>query len=161
MTQTKRLTITALLLALSVLLANVKFPGILSSISLDAAPALVAAVFLGAGPGMAVGALGHLVSALFGGFPLGGPAHLLVAAIMAGVLLAFTVAYRRFGRIAGGICFVFCNGVLSPLAMAPLYGFGFFLAMVGPLSAAAGASAVVGLSLCEVLKKPWKEFAKG
>jgi Na+-transporting NADH:ubiquinone oxidoreductase subunit NqrB len=88
-----KLILCAIFIALSYALANVKIPG--TTIALDSLPAFLAALILAPRYGAAVGALGHLFSALLSGFPYTLPVHLLVALMMAVCVFVFAVVYRR------------------------------------------------------------------
>src|SRR4051794_20093391 len=83
----------AMLTALSVVGAMIKIPAIVGSVALDVFPALLASVLFGAGAGALVGAFGHLLSALIGGFPLG-PLHFLIAGEMAVLVWVFGRFYK-------------------------------------------------------------------
>lgn len=75
----RQLTAMALLIALSVIGSYIT---LFMSIALDSLPGFFAAMLLGALPGGIVGAIGHFMTALVHGFPLGLPTHLLVMAMM-------------------------------------------------------------------------------
>ena len=84
--KTKKLALAGILLALSLLGANLKLFG--DSIAFDSAPAFLAALLLGPTYGAFLGASGHLLSAAFAAFPLGMPVHLITATSMAIIMAA-------------------------------------------------------------------------
>lgn len=77
--QTKKITLMAFLIGLSILGSYIT---LFMSIALDSLPGFFAAMSLGALSGGIVGALGHFMTALLHGFPLGLPTHLLVMLMM-------------------------------------------------------------------------------
>ncbi len=131
----RRLALPAVLVALSAVGSFIKIPSLIGTPALDSAPGYFAALVLGAGPGAAVAGIGHLLTALSAGFPLGLPIHGLIAAGMAGCAAATAILRRLAGpwvACAGG---VLLNGIALPAAFVLVPGFGpaFFLAMVVPL----------------------------
>lgn len=76
---TKKMTKMGFLIALSVVGSYIT---IFMSIALDSLPGFFAALALGASAGGVVGALGHFMTALVHGFPLGLPVHILMMLIM-------------------------------------------------------------------------------
>ncbi|WP_042463901.1 ECF transporter S component [Neobacillus dielmonensis] len=121
----------ALFTALSAAGAMIKVPALIGSVALDAFPALLAAAILGGGAGAVVGALGHLLSAMLGGFPLG-PLHFLIAGEMAVLVWIYGELYKRHKLLAGGV-FVLGNALIAPVPFIFLMNFGFFIGMVPSL----------------------------
>ncbi|MEH7307187.1 ECF transporter S component [Neobacillus drentensis] len=121
----------AMLTALSVVGAMIKIPAIIGSVALDAFPALLAAVLFGAGPGALVGAFGHLLSALIGGFPLG-PMHFLIAVEMAVLIWVFGRLYKN-KKIIASVVFIIGNSFVAPLPFIFLMNTGFYLGIVPSL----------------------------
>jgi hypothetical protein len=108
----------ALLIALSVVGSFIKIPSPVGTIAFDSLPGFVGAVLLGIWPGAVIGALGHLTTALSAGFPLTIPVHLLIAR----------------NKIIAILLAVIINAPLSLALLSPLYGWGFFYAMIIPLT---------------------------
>ncbi|WP_191269129.1 ECF transporter S component [Neobacillus kokaensis] len=127
----KFISMCAMFTALSVVGASIKVPAVVASVALDAFPALLAAAVLGGGAGALVGALGHLISALLGGFPLG-PMHFLIAGEMAVLVWLFGVVYKKQKVMAGGI-FVLGNSFAAPIPFIFLISKAFYTAMVPSL----------------------------
>jgi len=121
----------AMLTALSVVGAAIKIPAIVGSVALDAFPALLAAVLFGAGAGALVGAFGHLLSALIGGFPLG-PMHFLIAVEMAVLVWVFGRMYKN-NKIIACVVFIIGNSLVAPLPFIYLMNVGFYLGIVPSL----------------------------
>ncbi|MDR7001818.1 ECF transporter S component [Neobacillus niacini] len=135
----------ALFTALSVVGASIKIPAFVDSVALDVFPALLAAALLGGRAGAIAAAFGHLLSAMFGGFPLG-PMHLLIAGEMALLVWMFGVLYKK-NRIAASILFVLGNTFAAPLPFIYLMSKSFYLMIVPSLLAGSIINVVIGLVL--------------
>jgi ECF transporter, substrate-specific component len=140
--KSKRLGMAAMLVALTAIGAAIKVPAIIGSVALDAFPALLAAVLLGGYGGAAVAAIGHLLSALLGGMPLG-PLHLLIAVEMALLAFIFSSLYQRGRHWLAGILFVLGNAFAAPLPFIFLMGQAFYLAIVPSLFIGSVINAVI------------------
>ncbi|MDZ5474217.1 ECF transporter S component [Bacillus sp. 31A1R] len=125
----KTLSLLALFIALAVVGAAIKVPAVVGSVALDTFPALLATVLIGSGAGAIVAAGGHLISALFGGMPLG-PMHFLVALEMSLIVFFFGALYRKGKKYMAAIWFVLSNTLLAPLPFLFLMGMGFYMAIV-------------------------------
>lgn len=123
----------ALLIALSVVGSFIKIPSPVGTIAFDSLPGFVGAVLLGIWPGAVIGALGHLTTALSAGFPLTIPVHLLIALLMALAMAGFGYFFKR-NKIIAILLAVTINAPLSLALLSPLYGWGFFYAMIVPLT---------------------------
>lgn len=88
--KTKEMTLIALMIALSILGANIK---LLGSIALDSFPAFISTIILGPGVGMMVAFFGHMVSAMLSGFPSTLPIHLMIGTMM--MLCVFVYGFIR------------------------------------------------------------------
>jgi uncharacterized membrane protein len=126
------LSLLALFSALSAVGAAIKIPAIVGSVAFDVFPALLAAALLGSGAGAMVGALGHLLSALISGFPLG-PLHILIAIEMALLVFLFGVLYKKNKKITSGILFILMNTFAAPLPFIILMSKAFYVALVPSL----------------------------
>src|SRR5690625_335825 len=128
----KRLSLLALFIALSVIGASIKIPAVIGSIALDLFPALIAAVFLWRNTGAVVAGFGHLLSALIAGMPLV-PMHIIIALEMAAIVWIFQVIYVSGKRKLAGLFVVCSNGLIAPIPMILLFGIGFYIALVPSL----------------------------
>lgn len=128
----KKISLLALMIALSAVGASIKLPAVVDSVALDALPALLAAVLLGAGEGAITGAFGHLLSALIGGFPYG-PLHLLIAAEMALLVWIFGLIYKQNRKILAGVVFIIGNALVAPIPFIFLINKGFYAFIVPSL----------------------------
>lgn len=128
----KKVSWVALFIALSAIGAAIKIPAIIGSIALDAFPALLAAALLGSGVGAIVGGLGHLLSALIGGMPLG-PFHFMIAVEMAILVWLFGKLYLSDKRMTASLFFLIGNVLIAPLPFLFFMGKEFYLAIVPSL----------------------------
>lgn len=137
-------TWVAMLIALTVIGAAIKIPAIIGSVALDAFPALLAAALLGGPAGAIVGGMGHLISALIGGMPMG-PFHGIVAAEMAFLAFIFSVLYRNGKKWQAGVLFILGNTFAAPLPFMFLISQAFYLSIVPSLLIGSALNVVVAL----------------
>ncbi|MDY0407696.1 ECF transporter S component [Virgibacillus soli] len=142
----KRLSLLALFIALSAIGSAIKIPVVISSVALDAFPALLAAVLISKRSGALVAGLGHVVSALLGGMPLG-PLHILVAAEMALIVWRFGYIYQSGQRIFASVFFVIANGLLASVPFIFLMSLSFYLAITPGLLIGALVNTILALLL--------------
>ena len=151
---TRRLVVTGLLIALSVIGSYVKFGPF--SIALDSAAGFVAALLLGPAAGALVCFLGHLTVAGLTGFPLTPLFHLFTALAMAGVGAAGGLTARRFGPWPAAVVMVLANGFAAPLLLSLLpnpLGAGLLAVLWLPLTLAASANALVAVLVTLALNR--------
>jgi len=142
----RKICLLALMIALSAVGASIKIPAVVDSVALDVLPALLAAALLGVGAGAITGALGHLLSALIGGFPLG-PLHLVIAVEMAVLVWIFGICYKHNKKILAGLIFVAGNAFVAPIPFIFLMNFGFYTAIVPSLLIGSALNTVLALIL--------------
>ncbi|RSD28951.1 ECF transporter S component [Mesobacillus subterraneus] len=130
--KSRRLSWIAMLVALSAVGASLKIPAPIGSVALDSFPALLAAGLFGGPAGAAAGSLGHLLSALIGGLPLG-PFHVLIAGEMALLAYVFALLYKNDKRLSAGMLFVIGNSFVAPLPFIFIMGMPFYIAIVPSL----------------------------
>ncbi|HZG73942.1 MAG TPA: ECF transporter S component [Chondromyces sp.] len=138
----KKISMLAMFAALSVVGGLVKIPAIVSSVALDAFPALIAGAVLGAGPGATVAAIGHLASALIGGMPLG-PLHFAIAVEMFLIIWVFSKLYRYGKGIPALLVFILLNGLGAPLPFYWIVGPEFYMAAVPSLFIASAINGIL------------------
>ena len=151
---TRRLAFLGVLIALSVVGANIKLGP--WSIALDSTPGFLAALIFGPAAGALVSAAGHLAVAVATGFPLTPVFHLFVAVTMAGVGAVGGLTAARFGRPVAAAAIVIANGVVAPALLSLLpnpMGRALFMAMVLPLTLAAAVNALLALMLATALQR--------
>ena len=113
----------SLLLALTVIGGNISFLG---SIALDSFPAFLGTLLLGPAAGAFLGGVGHLMSALFSGFPLTLPLHVFIAVMMAATMYFFGLSREKTGnKFISGFVAYFVNvfvelGILIPILSWPV-----------------------------------------
>ncbi|WP_419887997.1 ECF transporter S component [Neobacillus niacini] len=142
--KSRMLSLLALFSALSAVGAAIKIPAIVGSVAFDVFPALLAAALLGSGAGAIVGALGHLLSALISGFPLG-PMHLLIAIEMALLVYIFGVLYKKNKKGTASILFVLANTFAAPLPFIFIMNIAFYTALVPSLLIGSIINTVIAL----------------
>ncbi|MBS8263886.1 ECF transporter S component [Mesobacillus boroniphilus] len=128
----RKLSWFAMFTALSAAGAFIKIPAVIGSVALDSLPALLAAGLLGGPAGAAVGGIGHLLSAMAAGMPLG-PFHFLVAGEMALLVYLFGVLYKNGKRWSAGALFIMGNSFAAPLPFIIIMGKSFYIAIVPSL----------------------------
>lgn len=129
--KSRTLGLLALFTALSAVGAAIKIPAIVGSVAFDVFPALIAAAILGSGAGAIVAAIGHLLSALIGGFPLG-PMHVLIAIEMGILVWIFAISYKK-NKVLASFLFILGNSFAAPLPFIFLMNKAFYLAIVPSL----------------------------
>ncbi|MFZ3588605.1 ECF transporter S component [Bacillus sp. DJP31] len=155
MSKTRIYAYLVMFLSLSVVGAGIKIPLGISSLALDSAPALLAAIILGPIYGAIVGGLGHLLSAFFGGLPLG-PFHALIAVEMAGILYLFGLLFKFCKPIFSLGFFIICNSALAPI---PFY-FLISPAFYWPLVLSLLLSSLCNVGIAVFIHTPLQNFLK-
>ncbi|HSV31126.1 MAG TPA: ECF transporter S component [Atribacteraceae bacterium] len=148
-----RITILASLIALSVVGSYLKIPSPTGTVALDAVPGYLGGLYLGFGEGAIIAFLGHILTSLNVGFPLGLPIHLLIGAEMALIVAVFRLVYLRWSYLPAIAIAVFLNGVIAPLTMVPLFGWGFFTAIILSLVVSSAANAMLACAIYRLLLK--------
>lgn len=146
MSRTNRIALVALLIALSVVGSLIKIPlGPLPTVALDALPGYLVALYIGWPEGVLVGAIGHLATEFYSGFPYGALAAVIITVEMGLIMIPVALIGRRslILAIAMGIIL---NGLVAPAIFIPIPGFGkaFFVGALVPLII--GALVNVGLA---------------
>lgn len=147
----RRIARLAILIALSAVGALIKIPSPVGTVAFDSAPAFLAAIAFTGYEGMIVAAVGHLLSALTMGMPLGVVVHLVIAVTMALAVGITGWLARRVNLWVGVVVGLAANAVLSPLALVPMFGWGFLAAMVVPLLVGAALNIAVAVVVARSL----------
>jgi uncharacterized membrane protein len=156
---TESLIYLAMLIALSYIGSLIKIgPG--GSIALDSMPAFFAALLMGPVAGSVVGFIGHMLTAMTGGFPFTLPIHLIIAAEMAGICWIFGLMGERLNIVIPTITAIILNGVVATFISAyamELMGvvpsaIGLFKVLVGPLTIVSAVNVVLAVVLHRILK---------
>lgn len=157
---TKKLSLLALFIALSVIGASIKIPAIVGSVALDAFPALLASILLGKYQGAIIAGFGHMVSALLTGMILG-PMHVIIAVEMAIMVWCFSVIYQSGKKKSAGIFFILSNSILAPLPMIFLFSEEFYYALLPSLFIGATLNTILALVLIPKFKTIFSERLVG
>lgn len=135
----------AVFTALSVIGSFITPYPVISTIALDSSPGFFAALYFGAIDGFIITGLGHIVTALINGFPLG-TIHYVIAVGMAlagGAMGLVNKTHKKWGFIPAAVAAVAINTVLS-VVMVPTMGWESTITLVAvPLLIAASLNAVL------------------
>ncbi len=149
----KKICIGGMLIALSVLFANVKIFG---TIALDAMPAFLGSLLFGGTFGGIVGAVGHIATATTSGFPFGVLIHMIIAVTMFISVYSFAFTKNFFNNrgfntaislfVSSVVGFLF-NAPITLLVLSLILGKAFFVSMIVPLS----IGAIANIVLCDIV----------
>lgn len=153
-TQTKKIILLAALIGLSAVLALVKIPiPPLTTLAFDSLPGFVTAALLGPLAGGIVGAIGHLFTALYSGFPMGALSHLIIMGTMFITMFVFGWMYRRNWRIPAGIAALVLNGPVSLVPFIFILGWGIVVTLILSLTIAAAVNILLAMIIIPILQK--------
>ncbi len=155
---TTKLVYISILIAISFIGSFIKIQG---TIALDSMPGFFAALYLGPVAGAIVGGIGHLITAMFSGFPLTLPIHLIIVLAMGIVVYLFGIIYRRTNGTIACISGILLNGIGVVLALAPvttllglpLHGKAFVYAMIVPLTIASAVNVILAYVIYKTVGK--------
>ncbi|MFV9566794.1 ECF transporter S component [Thermoanaerobacter mathranii] len=150
----KTLTFVAMLIALSAVGALIK---IFNTVAFDSMPGYFAALYLGSWYGALVISLAHMLTAITSGFPLGLTNHLYIAVQMALYAYLFRYFYRKFNIYIAVIVTTILNGPIATLLFVPIFGWGFFVAWVLPLTIASFANVFLAALIYKAIPKRSRE----
>jgi uncharacterized membrane protein len=122
---TKRIALIGIFAALSLVGSFIKIPSPIGSPALDSAPGYFSALTFGTPEGCVVAVLGHLLTSMNAGFPLG-LLHILIAGGMGICAILFRITYQKWNIWTALIITIVLNGLLLPLLVIPFYGMGFY-----------------------------------
>ncbi|MFJ7934277.1 ECF transporter S component [Sporosarcina sp. NPDC096371] len=150
--QLKRMTLTALFVAMCAVGGLIKIPSAVGSLALDTVPALVSAAFLPPVFSGIASMLGHLASAMYGGFPMG-PFHIIIALEMLVIVVIFARMHRAGYKRMKWVFFVIANGLLAPLPFYFLVSPAFFLGALQGIFVATVLNAIVAAVVLPALQQ--------
>ena len=157
--KTKKLAVMGVLIALSFVGSLIKIASPIGTIGFDSAAGFFAALYLGYVPGAIVIALGYLIIAGSASFPLG-----LLTIAVAAEMMATAVAFRFFFKMNFGLGIgiaTILNGVVAPLVVLPLGGWGLYVGLVPPLVIASFANLFVASIVYSVIYRYDSSFSRG
>ncbi|MBF8437466.1 ECF transporter S component [Halanaerobiaceae bacterium Z-7014] len=147
-----KLTLIALFVALSAIGSYIMLPGPIGSVALDSAPGFIASILLGGGSGALVLGLGHILTAVRSGLPLG-PIHLIIAVLMAGIAPFYSYFWQKYNHWIAGLVGIILNGFVINAFLIPLLGIQFFLAMIPVLTIGAAFNISVATLMVNLLER--------
>jgi riboflavin transporter FmnP len=142
----KRISSLAIFIALSAIGAFIKIPAIITTVALDSFPALIAAAILGPTAGAIVAGLGHIISALISGMPLG-PLHFIIMLEMTLLVWAFGILYKTGKKGAAAFLFFIGNSFILPIPFIFIISWAFYMAMLPSLLLAAAINLIIAFIL--------------
>ncbi|BCB03890.1 ECF transporter S component [Bacillus sp. KH172YL63] len=145
----KSFIILSLFIALSAIGGLVKIPAVIGTVAFDSMPALLAASLYNGRKGAVVAGGGHLLSALYAGFPLG-PFHLIIAAEMALFVWLFGYIFSKGKPVIAAILFFIGNGLIAGIPFIFLLSLSFYFAMLPSLL----TGSLMNLTLAHFLYPP-------
>ena len=146
----KKIALFALFISLSAVGGMIKIPLGIASIAMDSMPALAAVLFFSARGAGLIAAIGHLISAMLGGFPLG-PFHSLIALEMFAAVWLFARLHNAGWRKSKWFVFIAVNGVAAAMPFYYLLSPAFFYATVPGLLIASSLNAAAASVVMPVL----------
>ncbi len=151
MSKAKKLTFMAIFIALAFVGALIKIPSPIGTVGFDSTAGYLSVLYIGYLPGAIVTALGYLLIAASAGFPLG----ILTIAISAEMFL-IAMAYKYFYEInvvLGLSIATILNGVIAPLIVLPIGGWGLYVGLLPSLTVASFANLIASSAIYEALKR--------
>ncbi len=139
--QTKQLALIAMLIALSVIGAQIK---VFNTIAFDSVPAFIGGLLINPVAGGIIGIFGHLVTAGVSSFPLGLLTHLIISLMMFLTVYLFAKVYQKSVILAVVVAVIF-NGPLSLLLLTPIIGVPLAKVLIVPLSIVAAINSTLGI----------------
>lgn len=150
----RQLARMAVLIALSAVGALIKIPSPTGTVALDSSPGFFAGAAFGSLPGAIVGGIGHLASALTTGFPLGAPAHALVAIVVMPLSVAvFGLLARKTFLILAAVVAIWLNAVAGAALVIPIAGVGAAIGLLLPLLVGATINVVIASISYKILER--------
>ncbi|CAH0345000.1 hypothetical protein BCI9360_01276 [Bacillus sp. CECT 9360] len=142
----RKLSWSAIFIALSAVGSFIKLPAIIGTVALDSFPALLASVLLGPLFGAVIAGAGHIISAILGGMPLG-PFHFLIMVEMAVLVWGYGRLYRTKKQKSAAFFFLVGNALIAPLPFMTLISPAFYTALLPSLL----TGTIINLALAHLL----------
>lgn len=155
MSETKKLTLIAVFISLSFVGSLVKIPSPIGDVGFDSVAGFTAVLYLGYVPGAIVTSLGYLIITMSAGFPLG-----ILTLPIAFEMFFVAIAYRFFfkmNKILGIVIGTILNGILSPLVVLPVGGYGLYLSLLPSLILASFINLLLSAIIFEILSRQRKK----
>jgi len=149
----RRVARLSIFTALSAVGAMTKIPSPTGTVALDSCLGYFSAAAFGYGEGALIAALGHLLTALTTGFPLGIPVHCYIALQMALWVMVFRFFTVRVHPFMGIVVAVLLNGIASAYLIIPFGGIGLATALVVPLLVGSAANVIIANLAYTIVKR--------
>ena len=130
----------------------IKVPTFISTAALDSAPAFLAVVFLSPILAGAAGLIGHFITALTSGFPLG-PLHIIIAVEMLIVVWVFGVMHKKGMHFWKWPVALVLNGIIAPLPFYFIISPAFFWGVLGSILMATVINLIIVAVVMPILSK--------
>lgn len=143
----RKLILTAMVAAICAVGAMIKVPAFISTAALDSAPAFLGVVFLSPILAGVAGLIGHFITALTSGFPLG-PLHIIIAVEMLIVVWVFGMMHKKGMHFWKWPVALVLNGIVAPLPFYFIISPAFFWGALGSILMAT----VINLIIVAVVK---------
>ena len=148
----RKLILTAMVAAICAVGAMIKVPTFISTAALDSAPAFLGVVFLSPILAGAAGLIGHFITALTSGFPLG-PLHIIIAVEMLIVVWVFGVMHKKGMHFWKWPVALVLNGIIAPLPFYFIISPAFFWGALGSILMATVINLIIVAVVMPILSK--------
>jgi len=148
----RKLILTAMVAAICAVGAMIKVPTFISTAALDSAPAFLGVVFLSPILAGAAGLIGHFITALTSGFPLG-PLHIIIAVEMLIVVWVFGVMHKKGMHFWKWPVALVLNGIVAPLPFYFIISPAFFWGALGSILMATVINLIIVAVVMPILSK--------
>ncbi|GED65762.1 ECF transporter S component [Lysinibacillus sp. FSL M8-0216] len=144
--------LTAMVAAICAVGAAIKVPAFISTAALDSAPAFLGVVFLSPLLAGVAGLIGHFISALTAGFPLG-PLHVIIAIEMFIVVWIFGVMHKKGMHVWKWPVALILNGIVAPLPFYFIISPAFFWGALASIFIATAINLMIVAVVMPILSK--------
>lgn len=148
----RKLILTAMVAAICAVGAMIKVPAFISTAALDSAPAFLGVVFLSPILAGVAGLIGHFITALTSGFPLG-PLHIIIAVEMLIVVWVFGEMDKKGMHFWKWPVALVLNGIVAPLPFYFIISPAFFWGALGSILMATVINLIIVAVVMPVLSK--------
>ncbi len=144
--------LTAMVAAICAVGAAIKVPAFISTAALDSAPAFLGVVLLSPLLAGIAGFIGHFISALTAGFPLG-PLHVIIAVEMFIVVWIFGIMHKKGMHFWKWPVALVLNGIVAPLPFYFIISPAFFWGALGSIFIATAINLIIVAVVMPILSK--------
>lgn len=148
----RKLILTAMVAAICAVGAMIKVPAFISTAALDSAPAFLGVVFLSPILAGVAGLIGHFITALTSGFPLG-PLHIIIAVEMLIVVWVFGMMHKKGMHFWKWPVVLVLNGIVAPLPFYFIISPAFFWGALGSILMATVINLIIVAVAMPILSK--------